>query len=394
MARIRPPRGPMLRNRARDRGGTDEKCTDRSGCRPGGDHASAQRRTRARSSCASTRSRSTGRPPPAAMVTSRTRTGSRSATRTAGCRSRSSTRVTRDRLLTGGDFDIESVRVDRRGDLWFGEEFGPYLLHTDRHGRVKEAPIPLPGVRSPDSAEPGTPNLARSNGFEGMAISKDRPHALSRCSKAPSPATTPMCGACTSSTSTAGATSPAGASTASPGPSIWCPTSRLWDGDRFVSLERDNGQGSRRGTSRRSRSRSTRQAPRPSAGRRPARPPRPGRDLAPRPHRRHRARRPVLDAVPDDRGGAPARCRAPRTSSGSSCRARPRASGCGSPSTRAAATCSPGRARCCRRSSVRPAGRELDQQARDPGAVGLFDREPHAVERDLVAGLEGAGRGC
>ena len=80
---------------------------------------------------------------------------------------------TRDRLLTGGDFDIESVRIDRRGDLWFGDEFGPYLLHTDRHGRVKEAPIPLPGVRSPDSAEPGTPNLARSNGFEGMAISKD-----------------------------------------------------------------------------------------------------------------------------------------------------------------------------------------------------------------------------
>ena len=26
---------------------------------------------------------------------------------------------TRDRLLTGGDFDIESVRQDRRGDLWF-----------------------------------------------------------------------------------------------------------------------------------------------------------------------------------------------------------------------------------------------------------------------------------
>jgi glycerophosphoryl diester phosphodiesterase len=81
---------------------------------------------------------------------------------------------TRDRLLTGGDFDIESVRMDRRGDLWFGEEFGPYLLHTDRRGRVKEAPIPLPGVKSPDSSEPGEPNLARSNGFEGMAISEDR----------------------------------------------------------------------------------------------------------------------------------------------------------------------------------------------------------------------------
>ena len=81
---------------------------------------------------------------------------------------------TPERLLTGGDFDVESVRRDRRGDLWFGEEFGPFLLHTDARGTVLEAPIPLPGVASPDS--PGltsTPNLARSNGFEGMAISPD-----------------------------------------------------------------------------------------------------------------------------------------------------------------------------------------------------------------------------
>ena len=84
-----------------------------------------------------------------------------------------------DRLLTGGDFDIESLRVDRRGDLWFGDEFGPFLLHTDRRGKVLEAPIPLPGVKSPDypadfaSPVTGLPNLAASNGFEGMAISPD-----------------------------------------------------------------------------------------------------------------------------------------------------------------------------------------------------------------------------
>ena len=80
---------------------------------------------------------------------------------------------TRDRLLTGGDFDVESVRRDRRGDLWFGEEFGPYLLHADARGRLKEAPIPLPGVRSPDAAGTGEANLARSNGFEGMALAAD-----------------------------------------------------------------------------------------------------------------------------------------------------------------------------------------------------------------------------
>ena len=84
---------------------------------------------------------------------------------------------TTDRLLTGGDFDIESVRMDFRGDLWFGEEFGPSLLHTDARGRVLEAPIPLPDVKSPDhpSDAPapfeGEANLGRSSGFEGLAVS-------------------------------------------------------------------------------------------------------------------------------------------------------------------------------------------------------------------------------
>lgn len=80
---------------------------------------------------------------------------------------------TPDRLLTGGDFDIESVRQDRTGDLWFGDEFGPFLLHTDATGRVLEAPIPLPNVQSPDNPALGSaaPTLRRSQGFEGTAIS-------------------------------------------------------------------------------------------------------------------------------------------------------------------------------------------------------------------------------
>src|SRR6185295_5491634 len=45
------------------------------------------------------------------------------------------------RLLTGADFDIESIRRAPDGTLWFGDEFGPYLLHTDAHGRLLEAPI-------------------------------------------------------------------------------------------------------------------------------------------------------------------------------------------------------------------------------------------------------------
>ena len=83
---------------------------------------------------------------------------------------------TGERLLTGADFDPESVRRDSRGDLWFGEEFGPFLLHTDATGRVLEAPIPLPGVESPQNPaveSEDAANLPTSQGFEGMAISPD-----------------------------------------------------------------------------------------------------------------------------------------------------------------------------------------------------------------------------
>ena len=77
------------------------------------------------------------------------------------------------RLLTGGDFDIESFRESHDGTFWFGDEFGPFLIHTDATGRVLEAPYPLPGVQSPQNPflGAGIPNLPRSRGFEGMAIS-------------------------------------------------------------------------------------------------------------------------------------------------------------------------------------------------------------------------------
>jgi hypothetical protein len=68
------------------------------------------------------------------------------------------------------------VRQDFRGDLWLGDEFGPFLLHTDIYGRVLEAPIPLEGVRSPENPALGSgeePNVPSSKGFEGMAASPD-----------------------------------------------------------------------------------------------------------------------------------------------------------------------------------------------------------------------------
>ncbi len=80
------------------------------------------------------------------------------------------------RLLTGGDFDIESFREAHDGTLWFGDEFGPFLIHTDSSGSVLDAPFPLPGVKSPQNPflAPGEkPTLDRSKGFEGMAITPD-----------------------------------------------------------------------------------------------------------------------------------------------------------------------------------------------------------------------------
>jgi hypothetical protein len=81
-----------------------------------------------------------------------------------------------DRLLTGADFDLESFRPGKDGSLWFGEEFGPFLLHTDAAGNVLEAPIPLPGVQSPQNpflSDPDAWTLRASRGFEGMARSID-----------------------------------------------------------------------------------------------------------------------------------------------------------------------------------------------------------------------------
>ena len=81
-----------------------------------------------------------------------------------------------DRLLTGADFDLESVRRAADGSFWFGEEFGPFLLHTDASGRVLEAPVPTPGTQSPQNpylTDPDGWNLPASRGFEGMALSAD-----------------------------------------------------------------------------------------------------------------------------------------------------------------------------------------------------------------------------
>ena len=82
------------------------------------------------------------------------------------------------RLLTGGDIDPESLQRGRNGDLWVGDEFGPWILHFSGGGRLLDPPFALPGgLMSPNNPflktgdDPTQPN---SRGLEAMAITPDR----------------------------------------------------------------------------------------------------------------------------------------------------------------------------------------------------------------------------
>lgn len=78
------------------------------------------------------------------------------------------------RLLTGADFDVESMVRLPDGTFWMGDEFGPFLLHFDAEGRLLEPPVELPGegMHSPDhpTKDPAMAKIGRSAGFEGMAM--------------------------------------------------------------------------------------------------------------------------------------------------------------------------------------------------------------------------------
>jgi hypothetical protein len=83
------------------------------------------------------------------------------------------------RILTGFDFDPESIQIAYDGTFCIGDEFGPFLLHVDRAGRLLGPPVGIPEVRSPqnptlDLAQGDRPNVAQSRGLESLAISPDR----------------------------------------------------------------------------------------------------------------------------------------------------------------------------------------------------------------------------
>ena len=60
-----------------------------------------------------------------------------------------------DRVLTGWDFDIESMQLAQDGTFWFGDEFGPFLLHTDDGGRLLRGADPDAGGQGAPEPDPG-----------------------------------------------------------------------------------------------------------------------------------------------------------------------------------------------------------------------------------------------
>ncbi len=86
---------------------------------------------------------------------------------------------TEARYLTGADFDPESIQF-LNGDLWIGEEFGPFLLRVATDGRILSVhPTELDGALLTGPDMPGTVHPAvagkdfrvqRSGGYEGMAL--------------------------------------------------------------------------------------------------------------------------------------------------------------------------------------------------------------------------------
>jgi hypothetical protein len=83
--------------------------------------------------------------------------------------------ATDNRLLTGYDMDPESLQRGANGDLWVGDEFGPWIMHFDSTGVLLDPPFLNPlGVMSPNNPLlTGAPTHRNSRGFEGMAISPD-----------------------------------------------------------------------------------------------------------------------------------------------------------------------------------------------------------------------------
>lgn len=86
---------------------------------------------------------------------------------------------TDSRYLTGADFDPESIQY-LNGEVWIGDEFGPYIIRATEDGRVLSVHqtmldgVPLTGPDTPGTVVPAAAGkdfrVQRSGGYEGMAL--------------------------------------------------------------------------------------------------------------------------------------------------------------------------------------------------------------------------------
>ena len=83
------------------------------------------------------------------------------------------------RYLTGSDFDPESIQY-LDGEIWIGDEFGPFIIRATADGRVisvHQTMLDGKALRGPDTPGVVVPAVAgkdfqvqRSGGYEGMAL--------------------------------------------------------------------------------------------------------------------------------------------------------------------------------------------------------------------------------
>ncbi|WP_062058163.1 esterase-like activity of phytase family protein [Aquimarina longa] len=89
------------------------------------------------------------------------------------------------RILTGADFDIESIQRTPNGEYWIGDEFGPFLLHFDKKGVLLDAPFSLPDFDTPGK-ELRAPQNPYNEEYSALRIMNAmRSHAQTYGSKPP-----------------------------------------------------------------------------------------------------------------------------------------------------------------------------------------------------------------
>ncbi|WP_309664051.1 esterase-like activity of phytase family protein [Tabrizicola sp.] len=86
---------------------------------------------------------------------------------------------TDSRYLTGADFDTESIQL-LNGEVWIGDEFGPYIIRAALDGKVMAVYPTMMGetvLKGPDTAGISAVSVMgkdwtvqRSGGYEGMAL--------------------------------------------------------------------------------------------------------------------------------------------------------------------------------------------------------------------------------